>query len=121
MHNMKQPLNAHLNTKSAIQLVTETIVAKEAFFENLRQLTEQYDIQDNVFCCDVAGDVHELKEGYFGQVAEYDNIVEAKQNCNILLQGIRVHGDKYAVGNLYRNLVDVKEDVIIDLAKSIVL
>lgn len=118
---MKHSLDAHMNQKSAIQLVTETIVAKEAFFENLHDLSEKYDIQDNVFCCDVTGDVHELKEGYFGQVAEYDSLVEAKQNCDILLQGIRIHGNKYAVGNLYKNLVDVKEDIIIDLAKSIVL
>lgn len=113
--------NAHMNHKSAIQMVGEVLVAKEAFFSNLRAISEKYDIQDVVFCCDKAGDVHELKEGYYGEVAEYDTIEEAKQNCNILMQGVRIHGDKYAVGNLYRNLTDVKESVIIDLAKSIVL
>lgn len=113
--------NAHMNHKSAIQMVGEVLVAKEAFFSNLRTISEKYDIHDVVFCCDKAGDVHELKEGYYGEVTEYDTIEEAKQNCNVLMQGVRVHGDKYAVGNLYRNLADVKESVIIDLAKSVVL
>lgn len=118
---MKNIPNAHMNQKSAIQLVAEVLVVKESFFSNLRVLTEKYDIQDNVFCCDVAGDCHELKRGYFGQIAEYNSIEEAKQNCDILMQGIRVCGNKYAVGNLYANLSDVKEELIIDLAKSIIL
>lgn len=113
--------NANMNQKSAIQLVGEVLVAKESFFSNLRTISEKYDIQDVVFCCDATGNVHEPKEGYYGEVAEYDTIQEAKQNCNILMQGIRIHEGKFAVGNLYRNLADVKESVIIDLAKSIVL
>lgn len=113
--------NAHMNHKSTIQMVGEVLLAKEMFFSNLRAISEKYDIQDVVFCCNAAGDCHELKYGYYGEVAEYDSIEEAKQNCDILMQGVRVHGNKYAVGNLYRNLADVKESVIIDLAKSIVL
>lgn len=113
--------NAHMKQKSAIQLVAEVLEAKESFFAGLREITEKYDVKDNIFCCSASGDCHELKEGYFGQVAEYDNITEAKQNCNVLLQGVRVHGDKYAVGNLYKNLADVKEEIIVDLANSIVL
>lgn len=113
--------NAHMNQKSTIQLIGEVLATKEVFFTNLRAISEKYDIQDVVFCCSASGDCHELKTGYYGEVAEYDSIEEAKQHCNILMQGIRVHGDKFSVGNLYRNLADVKEDVIIDLAKSVIL
>lgn len=113
--------NAHMNQKSAIQLVAEVLVAKESFFTGLQEITEKYDIQDVVFCCDEYGQCHELNEGYYGEVAEYETLNEAKQNCDILMQGIRVHEGKFAVGNLYRNLIDVKESVIIDLAKSTIL
>ena len=110
-----------MNHKSAIQLVAEVLVAKESFFNELRTLNETYDIQDVVFCCDEYGKCHELKEGYYGEVAEYGTLDEAKQKCDILMQGIRIHEGKFAVGNLYRNLIDVKESVIIDLTKSTIL
>lgn len=113
--------NAHMNHKSAIQLVSEVLVARESFFNELETLNETYSIQDTVFCCDEYGRCHELTEGYYGEVAEYETLDEAKQNINILMQGVRVHEGKFAVGNLYRNLVDVKESVIIDLAKSTIL
>lgn len=113
--------NAHMNQKSAIQLIAEVLAKKESFFTGLQEITEKYDIQDVVFCCDGDGQCHELKEGYYGEVAEYETLNEAKQNCNILMQGIRVHEGRFAVGNLYCNLADVKESVIIDLAKSMIL
>lgn len=118
---MNSQPNAHMNQKSAIQLVAESLEIKERFFGALSDLNERYDVVDTVFCCDKNGAAHVLETGYYGEVAEYDSITEAKQNCNIFLQGIRIHNDKFAVGNLYRNLSDVKEEVVIDLAKSVVL
>jgi len=110
-----------MNTKSAIQLVAEVAVAKCAFFEHLTELNEKYNIVDNVFACDANGFAQELKEGYYGEVETFDTLEEASDHCNVLLQGIRIHEGKVSIGNLYRNLSDVKEDVIIDLAKSQVL
>ncbi len=118
---MKHELNAHMNQKSTIQLVAEVLDMKESFFRNLTSITETYTVDDAVFCCDQNGKAHNLNEGYYGEVAIYDTLNEAKQNCNILMQAIRIHGDKFAVGNLYRNLSDVKESLVIDLAKSTIL
>lgn len=116
-----QPLNAHMNQRSSIQLIADALELKEAFFESLANLCEQFTINDKVFCCDDHGIGRALEMGYYGEVAEYDTLNEAKQNCNIFLQGIRIHGDKFAVGNLYTNLADVKEDIIIDLKNSVIL
>lgn len=113
--------NAHMNQRSSIQLIAEALETKETFFEGLANLCEQYEIPDKVFCCCANGTCQALETGYYGEVAEYDTLNEAKQNCNIFLQGIRIHGDKFSVGNLYANLTDVKEEVIIDLKNSVIL
>lgn len=110
-----------MNQKSAIQLISEVLVAKETFFGHLAELNEQYDIRNNVFACDANGFAQEITEGYYGEVATYETIEEAQKNCNILLQGVRVHEGKYSVGNLYANLSDVKEELIIDLANATIL
>ena len=110
-----------MNQKSAIQVISEVLVAKEAFFRHLTELNEQYDIRDNVFACDANGLAQESKEGYYGEVETYDTIDEAYKNCNILLQGVRVHEGKFSVGNLYANLSDVKEELIIDLTNARIL
>lgn len=114
-------MNANMNQKSAIQIVAEVCEAKKSFFENLTQLNEKFNIRNNVFACDSNGYSQELKTGYYGEVATYGTIDEAAANCNILLQGVRVHDGKFSVGNLYANLSDVKEDLVIDLANSIIL
>lgn len=110
-----------MNQKSAIQLISEVLVAKETFFNHLIELNERYDIRNNVFACDANGFAQEITEGYYGEVATYETIEEAQKNCNILLQGVRVHEGKYSVGNLYANLSDVKEELIIDLANATIL
>lgn len=110
-----------MNTKSAIQIITEVATAKCLFFEHLAELSEKYNIVDNVFACDANGNAEELKEGYYGEVATYDTLDEARENCNVLLQAVRIHNDKVSVGNLYRDLSTVKEDIVIDLSKSQIL
>ncbi len=107
-----------MNTKSAIQLVTEVAIAKCAFFEHLAELSEKYNIKNNVFACTAQGLAEELKEGYYGEVATYDTIDEAAKNINILLQGVRVHDGKFSIGNLYRTLSAVQEEYKIDLSNS---
>ena len=110
-----------MNQKSAIQLISEVLVAKESFFKHLTEINEQYTVRNNVFACDAYGRAQEITEGYYGEVATYDTIEEAAKNCNILLQGVRVHDGKFSVGNLYHNLIDVKEEFIIDLTKAVIL
>lgn len=110
-----------MNTKSTIQLLGELIVAKNKFFEHLEELCAKYRIQNSIFCCDAQGLVQECSSGYFGACAEFDSIEEAKQNFNILCQGIQVKENKFIVGNLYKNLKDIKEEHIIDIKNSIVI
>lgn len=110
-----------MNTKSTIQIIGETIVAKNKFFEHLEELYNKYDIVDSVFCCDEHGLVQECDRGYFGEVAVYESLNDARANFNIFNQGIRVKKDKFIVGHLYKALGDVKEDKIIDLTNSTVI
>jgi hypothetical protein len=110
-----------MNTKSTIQLVAEVLTAKEEFAEHLATLNERYNIRNNVFACDAHHNAEEITTGYYGEVATYDTLDEAMKNCNILLQGIRIHEGKYSIGNLYAKLSDVKEDLIIDLSNAQVL
>lgn len=110
-----------MNTKSAIQVIAETLVARESFQRHLEEIVEKYDVKNNVFACDADGLAENLKTGYYGEVETYESLDEAIKNCNVLLQGIRIHEGKYSVGNLYTKLSAVKEDYIIDLAKSQVI
>lgn len=107
-----------MNTKSAIQLVCETLEARNQFRNNLIELTEKYDVQNNVFACERNGELQELTEGYFGEVSTFYSLDEALEECNIFTQGIWIHNGKYTVGNLYRNLSDVKEENVLDLYNS---
>lgn len=104
-----------MNTKSTIQLIAEQVELNNKFFENLSELVSKYDIKNNVFACDQHGNAAELKEGYFGQVKEYDSLKEVRKEFNMYLQGIRVCENKFYVGNLYDKLSNVKEEVIYDL------
>lgn len=110
-----------MNTKSAIQIMTEMLELKHQFEEHLTSLNEQYTIKDNVFACSAEGTAEEIKEGYYGELSTYNTLAEAIQNTNICLQGIRVHDGKYSVGNLYGKLSDVQEELVIDLAESKIL
>lgn len=110
-----------MNTKSAIQLVAEALEAKSNFFEGLKELLEKYDVQNNVFVWGSTLPYHELTEGYFGEVAQFDTIEKAAGDFNIFCQGLWINNGKYIVGNVYRNLSDVKEERIIDLKNSQVL
>lgn len=110
-----------MNTRSAIELITETLQAKQTFANNLEQLCEKYDIKDNIFCCDKGGALQEPDHGYFGSVKTYDTLFEAMKDFNVFQQGIRIHDGLYTVGNLYAKLSDVQESHIIDLKDSKVL
>ena len=110
-----------MTTKSVIQLITEGLEAKQNFANNLESLVNDYDIKDNVFCCDRGGEIQECSDGFFGQLVTYPNLEEAFRNLNIYTQGIRVYEAGYAVGNLYKNLSDANEHIIIDLQNSRVI
>lgn len=108
-------------TKSAIQVVAETYKAKCDFITSLEEIFEKYTIKNNVFACGAHGEAEEPTEGYFGQVAEFASIEEASKEFNPFIQGIRIQEDKVFVGNLYKNLIDVKEEYIIDLKNKTVI
>ena len=110
-----------MNTKSAIQLINEALMIKECFGQHLTELNEKYNIANNVFACSASGNAEELNEGFYGEVGTYETLDEALKECNILLQGIRIHEGKFSVGNLYKNLSDAKEDLIIDLSNATVV
>jgi hypothetical protein len=107
-----------MNTKSAIQLVTEALIAKEAFKQHLTELNERYNIINNVFTCDQNYNAIEAKKGYYVEESTHETLDEAIKNCNIYIQGIRVHEGKYSVGTIYNRLCDAKGDVIIDLSNA---
>lgn len=110
-----------MQTKSNIQILAELVVAKNNFFEALNDLQGKYEIENNVFCCGLNGVVEEPEVGYFGQVKAYENLAEAKKDFNPLCQGLRITKDKVYIGNLYKNLSDVKEQVFVDLAKQTIV
>lgn len=110
-----------MNTRSAISLITEGLQLKQTFANNLEYLVENYSVTDNVFCCDKDGELQEPDHGYFGSTVTYASLQEAMKDMNIYTQGIRVHNDLYTLGNLYENLSDVKEEVVIDLKNSVIL
>lgn len=110
-----------MQTKSNIQIIAEILQAKNNFFASLYNLTEKYNIEDNVFCCGIDGKLEEPKKGYFGQVKEYENLAEASKDFNVLNQGIRIKGDKIFIGNLYKSLDQVNENTFIDLAKQTII
>ena len=110
-----------MQTKSNIQIIAETLQAKNNFFGSLYNITEKYNIEDNVFCCGRYGEPEEPKEGYFGQVKACENLTEAAKDFNIFTQGIRVKDNKIFVGNLYKSLDQVNESTFIDLAKQTVI
>ena len=104
-----------MQTKSNIQVLVELLEAKERFINSLKQLTEQFTIKDNVFCCGVNGIVEEPDHGYFGQVQEFESLDEAMKDFNILQQGIRIKENRIFVGNLYKDIAAVTESIFIDL------
>lgn len=110
-----------MNTKSAIQLISEMQAAKTGFFQHVGIIDENFNIIDNVFVCSAQGSAEELKEGYYGEIATYDTIEEAAKEFNICMHGLRVHGGKYSVGNLYTKLEDVQEELVIDLGAAKIL
>ena len=110
-----------MQTKSNIQIIAETLQAKNNFFGSLYNITEKYNIEDNVFCCGRCGEPEEPKEGYFGQIKACKNLTEAAKDFNIFTQGIRVKDNKIFVGNLYKSLDQVNESTFIDLAKQTVI
>lgn len=104
-----------MQTKSTIQLITEMLTLKRKFFDSLDEVVKNYDVEDNIFCCGTNGVCEEPKTGYFGQTKECSNIDEIFTDFNILTQGIRVRGDKFFVGNLYKDLSKVNESIVVDL------
>lgn len=113
-------MNANMNHKSAIQIIAEMLVVKEAFKNNLIMLNDHYTINDNVFVCDARGNAQELKEGYYSEVATFDTIEEAMEDFNIMCQGFRIHDGKFSVGNLSMVLSEA-EGTIIDLEAGKIL
>lgn len=107
-----------MNQKSAIQVIAEVATAKISFLNQLQDISEKYNIVNNVFACSAHGMAEELTEGYYGEIATYDTLEEAAKDLNVLMHGVRIHEGKVSIGNLYRNLSDVKEERIIDLANS---
>lgn len=110
-----------MNQKSAIQIIGEMLMAKEAFGNHLQSINEQYQIKDNIFVCGGNHDAIEPQEGYYGEVATYESLEDALENFNVITQGIRIHEGKFSVGNLYKKLSDVQEELIIDLSNSTIL
>lgn len=110
-----------MQTKSNIQIIAETLQAKNNFFSSLYDITEKYNIEDNVFCCGMNGKLEEPKKGYFGQVKTYENLTEAAKDFNVFTQGIRIKDNKIFVGNLYKSLDQITESTFIDLAKQTVV
>ena len=103
------------STQSTIQVVGKIFELKHIFFESLRELDDKYDIKDNVFVLGVDGQPQEAEIGYYGQVATFESMDDALENFNPCTQALRIHENQYSVGNMYRQLDDVKESVIIDI------
>lgn len=110
-----------MNQKSIIQVIGEMLMAKETFGEHLQSICEKYQIKDNIFVLGADHDAVEPQSGYYGEVATYESLEEALDNLSVISQGIRVHEGKFSVGNLYKNLSDVQEELIIDLSNSTIL
>ena len=92
-----------MQTKSNIQLIMEYTNHKLNVYNNLYNLTEQYDVVDSVF--DFNG--REFVKGYFEPIKEYNDL---KSIVNEMQpnQGIRIIHDKYVLGNLYNKITECK-------------
>lgn len=109
------------NTQSAIQRIGNLIAMKNHFFETLQQLNENYDIKCNIFTIGVGGEPYEPTAGYYGELKQYESLEEAAKEFDCTHQAIYITDGEIHVGNVYKNLADVKEKFIIDLNNSCVL
>lgn len=108
-------------TKSAIQVANEFLEVRLSFEKDLKEILEKYEVKNNIFVCNSMGMAEECHKGYYGELNTYPTLEEAVRNCNIISQGIRIHDGQYSIGNLYNNLRDVNESLVVDCEKSIIL
>ena len=90
-------------TKSIIQQTIENINAKNNFKAAINQLMEKYNIEDSVFVMK-NGFLHEAVNGYFNIENDYESLDEAISDCDMNIMGIRVIGDKFQTGKLYKTI-----------------
>lgn len=96
-------------TKSLIQQTIESIRAKDNLKAGIAQLMEKYNIEDSVFVLK-NGFLHEAVEGYFVTEKEYDNLDVAVSECDINTMGIRVTGNSFQTGKLYKSILECDTD-----------
>lgn len=104
-------------TKSIIQQTIEALRAKDNFRAAIESLMEKYNIEDSVFVLK-NGFLHEAVEGYFNVESNFESLAEAVSNCDINTMGIRVKGDNFQTGKLYRTISECDENKpVFDLDK----
>lgn len=97
-------------TKSKIQVVRESIDAKNTFKAQLNDLMDDYMVTDNIFVCQ-NGKVSEVVEGYFVCNGEYENLNEAFDSIadnNVAIRVIR--NSEFQVGQIFNLISECPQD-----------
>lgn len=107
--------------KSKIQVLAELLTYKNNFFQNIKSIQEEYDIQNNIFVCGQNGYPQEPEQGYMGILKEdIKDLDDIYTNFNILQEGILFKDGKISIGKLYNSLKDVQEEKYIDIKNKVI-
>lgn len=98
-----------MNTKSRIQLIREELDNNNAFKIELKNLTDEFLVKDNIFEFK-NGEMVECDCGYFVAEKEYDTLADLFENVTYLDAVRIVENNKFVVGKTYTKLNDCPKD-----------
>ena len=107
-----------MQTKSAIQIIRENLKGKLIFTENLKNLMNNYLIEDSYFSRDNYNNVTENVKGYFDFKKEYTDLEEAVR-CMENEDSIRIiNNQRFQVGRVFEKISDTVGGNVIDICGS---
>lgn len=97
-------------TKSIIQQEMESIEHVNKFFENLKELTDMFVVENSIFI-PKNNTMCEATAGYFCIDGEYNSLDELKSNYNLNSPYVRViNNSVFQCGNVYNRLNECKSE-----------
>ena len=98
-----------MQTKSNIQLIVERMRVIENFEDNIKSLQEKYCIENSIFTMS-GNDLMEVVKGYFVIESEHSDLHEAFKTLRKTGNAVRVMGEEYQVGHIYKTLGECPKD-----------
>lgn len=104
-----------MQTKSAIQIIRENLKGKLIFTENLKNLMNDYLIEDSYFSRDNYNNVIETVKGYFDLKKEYTDLEEAVRYMENEDSIRIINNQRFQVGRVFEKISDTTGENVIDI------